>query len=286
MEPYTITPGDKLEWWLNSGLLRAPGGSEVGCSFSTPSDEGAPYTVRCNAPITEKKPLEASKQWLRAQQAEIHFWETFRQSALYAQVDMIEHWRGVLDRTGGDIPAGIVLDVGCGPCGVLNYFRSEATSPLGVDPLAEAYYRHGITESRPGFKPIAMAAVPAEKLPLASQSVDHAICYNVLDHVQDATAVLREIHRVLKPGGTLRTYIHSFVSWAKPLLSWDKPHTYHWTHEEFLALMLGAGFLVERTGKEPKDFHEPKGFMGKLKFLPYRVAPYVMSTTYAVHVKR
>ncbi len=43
----------------------------------------------------------------------------------------------------------------------------------------------------------------AETLPLADQSFDGVLLLDVLEHVSDQQAVLREIQRVLKPGGTL-----------------------------------------------------------------------------------
>jgi SAM-dependent methyltransferase len=40
-------------------------------------------------------------------------------------------------------------------------------------------------------------------LPLASEAFDGAVCTEVLEHVPDGVALLREIRRVLKPGATL-----------------------------------------------------------------------------------
>lgn len=41
------------------------------------------------------------------------------------------------------------------------------------------------------------------KIPLLSASIDSAICTEVLEHCPDPVAVLTEVHRVLKPGGSL-----------------------------------------------------------------------------------
>ena len=42
-----------------------------------------------------------------------------------------------------------------------------------------------------------------EALPLAAKSIDIAICFNAIDHMQDPSAALAEISRVLRPGGLL-----------------------------------------------------------------------------------
>lgn len=41
------------------------------------------------------------------------------------------------------------------------------------------------------------------KVPLASGSVDHVILDSVLEHVADPAVLVKEIHRILRPGGTV-----------------------------------------------------------------------------------
>ena len=48
---------------------------------------------------------------------------------------------------------------------------------------------------------------PGQPLPLADDSFDAAICLNTLEHIYDALPVLRDLHRVVKPGGAVHVMV-------------------------------------------------------------------------------
>jgi len=48
----------------------------------------------------------------------------------------------------------------------------------------------------------------AEAMPLPSSHFDVVISVNAIDHVDDLSATVREIRRVLKPEGALRLHVH------------------------------------------------------------------------------
>lgn len=221
-----------------------------------------------------------TKRWQQAQQAEAAFWRGWRQNILYKHVGLGEFWEDVVSKTGGPLPTGRVLDIGCGPVSVLNFCRPEGMIPIGLDPLGATYARESLIESRADLQPVPIIALPAEKLPFADQSLDHLICFNVLDHVSDAPAVLAEMGRVLKSGGSLRVYVHTFARWIRKFLFFDRPHTYHWHHAEFMALMERAGFRIEMDLEEPKTFDLPKNLFARLAHFPYEVATRVAATSY------
>ncbi len=93
----------------------------------------------------------------------------------------------------------IVADVGCGTGATLTRLRNTYAFAFGLDYATEAlkYCRR----KHRGY--IGQANVL--KLPLADGCLDLAITLDVLYHqnVPDDEAALREIHRVLKPGGLL-----------------------------------------------------------------------------------
>ena len=76
------------------------------------------------------------------------------------------------------------------------------------------------TDIRPGWVNLDVAALPGVDvvhdlkvlpLPFKDGQFDHVACLDVLEHL-DYPPVLKEIHRILKPGGTVRIYVPHFTS--------------------------------------------------------------------------
>ncbi len=63
--------------------------------------------------------------------------------------------------------------------------------------------------------------VAAEDLPLLNESVDIVVSRNNLDHVTDPAAVVREVYRILRPGGTFILIVH-----LEPEASVTEPHAF------------------------------------------------------------
>jgi SAM-dependent methyltransferase len=56
----------------------------------------------------------------------------------------------------------------------------------------------------------AMLTLDLERLDLPDASFDWALCSHVLEHVADDGAAMRELHRVLRPGGTLVVQVPTY----------------------------------------------------------------------------
>src|SRR4029077_11410868 len=192
-------------------------------------------------------------RWSASQRLELHFWQTWTKAAPYQNLDVPKNWSEALPRLRcslDDSPGLRVLDIGCGPVGLI-HFVDNAAERIRIDPLLLQY------ESRmtlPG--PQLSLAGLGESPPLASASVDIAICFNALDHMQDPALALAEIRRVLRPGGTLLLMIHSFPKWARPVFWIDRLHPHHWTAPAFVR-QVGNTFEVERSETVRRRFEVP-----------------------------
>jgi len=68
-------------------------------------------------------------------------------------------------------------------------------------------------------------------LPFKDESVNEIICIHVLEHVENLESVMKEFHRVLKPGGVIRIWVpHCFSASAFGLST----HKRFFTYETFL----------------------------------------------------
>jgi SAM-dependent methyltransferase len=92
---------------------------------------------------------------------------------------------------------GLVLEVGCGMGFMLDYYRQDGWKVLGVEP--NVGYCQYIEEE------MKIEVIPKilEEAEVPDATADLVILLHVIEHVPSPTATLREIFRVLKPGGHL-----------------------------------------------------------------------------------
>jgi len=131
-----------------------------------------------------------------------------------------------------------VLDVGCGTGKLLR--RATTYWPeaqlIGVDPA------NGMIEMAKRLTPNATFSTGmAEALPLQDASVDLALSTTSFHHWQDQAAGIREIARVLRPGGYFILVDASFPGWLVRVCRLKRFHS----PAQLRTLFIQAGFHVQ-----------------------------------------
>jgi len=93
-----------------------------------------------------------------------------------------------------------LLNVGCGAGEEGLLFSGYGADYIGIDFSPAAASITTTLIARAGWRGVAYQA-EAERLPIATASIDYVYTNGVLHHTPDTADTMREIHRVLKPGG-------------------------------------------------------------------------------------
>lgn len=127
-----------------------------------------------------------------------------------------------------------VCDYGCGPFGgVLSVLDGVAAYPMDV--LAGEY-------NELGHSPWPILAVDGHRTPLEDGACDVCFCTNALDHVPKPAQTVKELARIVKPGGSLYLHLH-----LRRLDQLNKAHRYPVSEVDVRRWVDGA-FSVESLG--------------------------------------
>lgn len=119
-----------------------------------------------------------------------------------------------------------VLEVGCGTGLILHRVQQFARSAAGID-------LSGGMLAKAAARGLAVAQASATELPIATASVDVAYSFKVLAHIPDIAGAMREMARVVRPGGWVLAEFYNARS-IRRLVKAVKPPTAvsETTHDE------------------------------------------------------
>jgi SAM-dependent methyltransferase len=177
-----------------------------------------------------------------------HWWYTGRRKIL---ADFIED---ICRRVTGRRPR--ILDVGCGT-GANLLMLSEYGDAEGVDISEDAL---AFCRER-GLEKVKLGA--GEELPYDDGTFDLVTAFDVVEHMDDDLAGLREMRRVLRPGGRVLLFVPTFMFlWG--VQDDISNHRRRYRLPQLRRVLEQAGFEIERTTYANITFFLPILLMRKL----------------------
>lgn len=175
-------------------------------------------------------------------------------------------------------PESIIVDLGCNDGQVLSCFPKNSCR-IGVDISCESLFSHTPNALDSGVQHIWIAN--AMRLPIPGAVVDMVLCCDIIEHMLEPESILKEAHRILKPGGVLFVSVPNLTHLANRLsmlwgfgggielaqiLKWKSPfvavsgvlfpdqrmHLRWFTSSSLTRCVSGLGFeVMERLGIGP-----------------------------------
>ncbi|MDO8490202.1 MAG: class I SAM-dependent methyltransferase [bacterium] len=145
-----------------------------------------------------------------------------------------------------------VLDVGCGRGVITHTLSLNGLTAQGIDISETAIHR-----ARKSFPDLTFQTILSDGLfPVESESIDALFCAEVIEHIYDTEGFVREMARVLKPGGFcfVTTPYHGWIkNLLLTVLGFDKhfdvtgPHIRFFSDRSLSNLLQSARIKVHHT---------------------------------------
>jgi len=159
---------------------------------------------------------------------------------------------------------GSILDIGCGRGLMLHYLKQSGWKAEGVEYSPElsraAKETYGIDVH---------VAQNIEECKFADESFDAVTILHVLEHVPNPKKTLKEIYRILKPGGICIIEVPNIKSWQARLShgAWfhiDAPrHLFHFSFRFLKQTLSEIGFKIKKGSTHSFEF----GYFGMIQSL-------------------
>ena len=182
-----------------------------------------------------------------------HFWHDAKLKLLTSQVEI----------AGG----GHVVDVGCGSGNASIAIARTGCTVTGLDLSSQAIAFCTQRAAQEGIN-AKFLKITGKKLPLRDASADIVISSEVIEHLSDPAEHLRELHRILRPNGTLILTTPNYRS-AWPLLEFISD-TLRLTPK-----MRGEQHIFFVTPKKLHTLLHSTGFTPKVISSYYGISPFI-----------
>ena len=169
-----------------------------------------------------------------------HWWFVGRRAILESFL------RGIVEKLNAQNPK--ILDVGCGTGANLEMLKNFGAAE-GVDVSDDAleFCKLKGLKAHKGL---------AEKLPFADESFDIVTALDVVEHLDDDIAGLKEMRRVMKQDGRTLIFVPAFM-WLWGVQDDISNHRIRYTKKQIVERLEKAGFEVERATYANWTFFAP-----------------------------
>lgn len=161
-----------------------------------------------------------------------HWWFVGRAMLVTALVEQ------ECERRGGRVER--LVDVGSGTGRILERLSRLAEAAVGVEV-------EGSAVSLARARGLDVRSAPADALPFEDGSVDLVTCFDVLEHLDDDVAAVREVHRILRPGGAFVFSVPAY-SWLWSRHDDAHQHRRRYTERTLRATVAAGGLHVRSAG--------------------------------------
>lgn len=163
--------------------------------------------------------------------------------AVLSSVYRYNHWifdsiRDYLGRNVAEIGSGM---------GNISQFLLNAEKLVCIEPFPP--YQAYLTERFSRHLNVSVFGIPLEQCPnpdIPAGTFDSVVCLNVLEHIEDDTAALVNMRKLLTVGGRLVVLVPA-VPWAFGSMDTAMGHYRRYSRKSLLALFKDAGLVVEKA---------------------------------------
>lgn len=175
-----------------------------------------PHVLR--RPVTDAESRVASRRWWDADADEYQQ----EHGAFLGDVDFVwcpEGLREADARLLGEVRGRRVLELGCGAAAGARWLEAQGAEVVALD-LSAGMLRHAREAATRSGVQVPLVQADALALPFAAGAFD-VVCtaFGAIPFVADSAAVMREVARVLRPGGSWVFSITHPMRWV----FWDEP---------------------------------------------------------------
>lgn len=143
-----------------------------------------------------------------------------------------------------DMVGGELLEIGCGEGRGIELLTSKVNSYSAVDKIDEV-----VVQLSEKYKEATIIQATIPPLPFEDNSFNSIVSFQVIEHIKDDATYLKEIHRILKPGGRALISTPNI----KMTLSRNPWHMREYTAKELTELCENTFSKVEMKGITGND---------------------------------